>query len=162
MSTQIHTDFEKITFQAKRAFDAPLSVVWRAYTEKELLDQWWAPKPWKTETISMDFRPGGKWEYEMVGPNGERHRAMQIFHEIVFESYFSGMDAFVDEHRNINESMPVATWKNTFLETEQGTLVIVDAQYPNKESLEFAIKMGMDKGVTMAHDNLTELLTAII
>jgi Uncharacterized conserved protein len=110
----------------------------------------------------MDFRPGGKWEYEMVGPNGERHRAMQIFNEIVFESYISGTDAFVDEQGNINNSMPVATWKNTFLETEHGTLVIVDAQYPNKESLEFAIKMGMDKGVTMAHDNLAELLTTII
>lgn len=161
MNTQINTDFEKFTFQAKREFLAPVSLVWRTYTEKELLDQWWAPKPWKTETKSMDFKPGGKWMYDMVGPKGERHGAAQIFKEIVFEKYFSGIDAFTDEQGNINETMPVANWKNTFLPTDNGTLVIVDAVYPNKEALEFVIKMGMDKGVSMAHDNLSELLNKI-
>lgn len=67
MNTQINTDFENFTFQAKREFDAPVSLVWRTYTEKEFLDQWWAPKPWKTETKYMDFRPEGKWIYDMVG-----------------------------------------------------------------------------------------------
>lgn len=161
MNTQINTDFENFTFQAKREFDAPVSLVWRAYTEKELLDQWWAPKPWKAETKTMDFYPEGKWVYEMVGPDGERHGAIQVFKEIVFEKYFSGIDAFTDDQGNINESMPVATWKNSFLPTDNGTLVIVDAIYPNKEALEFVIKMGMDKGVSMAHDNLTELINKI-
>lgn len=161
MNTQIKTDLEKFTFQAKREFDAPLSLVWRTYTEKELLDQWWAPSPWKTETKSLDFRPEGKWVYDMVGPEGERHGAIQIFKEIVFEKYFSGIDAFLDEHGNINDAMPVAKWKNTFLQTHSGTLVIVDAIYPNKEALEFVIKMGMDKGVSAAHDNLAKLLNKI-
>jgi len=161
VNTKINTDFEKFTFQAKREFDAPVSLVWRAFTEPELLDQWWAPKPWKTETKSMDFRPEGKWVYDMVGPEGERHGAIQIFEEIVFEKYFSGIDAFTDEKGNINESMPVATWKNTFVPTENGTMVIVVAVYPDKEALEIVIKMGMDKGVSMAHDNLAELLNTI-
>lgn len=161
MKTEIKTDFENFTFQAKRAFDAPVSLVWKAYTEKALLDQWWAPKPWKTETKSIDFREGGKWIYDMVGPNGERHGAVQIFKEIVLEEYFSGIDAFLNEQGEINEEMPVASWKNSFLQTEHGTLVIVEATYPNKEALEFVIKMGMDKGVSMAHDNLAELLASI-
>ncbi|HEY8399008.1 MAG TPA: SRPBCC domain-containing protein [Flavihumibacter sp.] len=161
ITTQIDTDFEKFTFHAKREFDAPVSLVWRAYTEKELLDQWWAPRPWKTETVSLDFRVGGKWVYDMVGPAGERHQAVQIYKEIVFEDYFSGIDAFVDEKGEINESMPVASWKNTFLNTNNGTLVIVEAKYPNKEALEFVMNMGVDKGVTMAHDNLAALLSSI-
>jgi len=161
MNTQITTDFERFTFQAKREFDAPVSLVWRAYTEYELLDQWWAPRPWKAETKNMDFSINGKWMYDLVGPEGERHGAIQIFKEIVLEKYFSGIDAFADEHGNINKSMPVATWKNTFLPTANGTMVVVDAIYPTKEALETVIKMGMDKGVSMAHDNLTDLLTTI-
>lgn len=162
MNTEIKIDLDKFTFQAKREFNAPISLVWLAYTEKELLDQWWAPKPWKTETKSMDFQPEGKWIYDMVGPEGERHGAIQIFKEIVFEEYFSGIDAFADDQGNIIEAMPIAIWKNTFIETETGTLVIVDATYPNKQALEIVIEMGMDKGVTAAHDNLTELLNKII
>ncbi|NJL76808.1 MAG: hypothetical protein HC892_19110 [Saprospiraceae bacterium] len=88
MNTKIHIDFENFTFQAKREFDAPVSLVWRAYTEKALLDQWWAPKPWKTETKNIDFRPNGKWVYDMVGPDGERHGAIQIFKEIVLKNTF--------------------------------------------------------------------------
>jgi uncharacterized protein YndB with AHSA1/START domain len=40
----------------KREFAAPLQDVWAAWTESELLDQWWAPKPWKAKTKIMDFR----------------------------------------------------------------------------------------------------------
>ncbi len=97
----------------------------------------------------------------MVGPNGERHSAIQVFEEIVFEKFFSGIDAFADELGQINESMPVAKWKNTFTPTENGTLVIIEAKYPNMESLEFVLKMGMAEGLSMAHDNLDEVLKSL-
>lgn len=161
MNTKIVTDREKATFQAKREFNAPVTLVWRAFTEPELLDQWWAPKPWKCVTQSMDFNPSGKWRYDMVGPNGESHAAIQIFDEIEFEKFFSGIDAFADNLGNINEAMPVAKWKNTFIPTENGTLVITEAKYPNTESLETVLKMGMAEGLSMAQDNLDEVLKAL-
>lgn len=161
MKTEIKTDKEKGTFQAKREFNASVSLVWRAFTEPQLLDQWWAPKPWKCETKSMEFKPKGKWVYEMVGPDGERHGAVQIFEEIVFEKFYSGIDAFTDDLGHINESMPVAEWKNTFIPSETGTLVIIDAKYPNTEALESVLKMGMAEGLSMAQDNLDELLKSL-
>jgi uncharacterized protein YndB with AHSA1/START domain len=161
MKTEIITDKEKAEFQAKREFNACVSLVWRVFTESELLDQWWAPKPWKCETKKMDFKPKGKWEYDMVGPNGERHGAVQIFEEIVFEKFFSGIDAFTDEQGQINESMPVAKWKNTFTPTKNGTLVITEAKYPNAKSLETVLKMGMAEGLSMAHANLDEVLNSL-
>src|SRR5690606_40261776 len=54
----------------KREFNAELEKVWQAWTTAELLDEWWAPKPWKARTKSLDFREGGKWFYAMVGPDG--------------------------------------------------------------------------------------------
>jgi len=53
-----------------RSFDAPLELVWQAWTESEILDQWWAPKPYRAETKTMDFSEGGRWLYCMVGPTG--------------------------------------------------------------------------------------------
>jgi uncharacterized protein YndB with AHSA1/START domain len=47
--------------KVEREFDAPVAQVWNAWTQPELLDQWWAPKPWKANTKSMDFREGGRW-----------------------------------------------------------------------------------------------------
>ena len=56
----------------ERAFAAPLKKAWAAWTQAELLDQWWAPKPWKAQTKSMDFKVGGRWIYSMTGPDGTK------------------------------------------------------------------------------------------
>ena len=161
MKTQFIKDTEKGTFQAIREFEAEISMVWRAWTEAELLDQWWAPKPWKCETKSQNFKPGGKWIYEMVGPNGERHGALQIYNEIRVKEFFSGKDAFADSEGNINEELPVATWSNTFIPTEKGTMVKTFAQYPNAEALQTVLKMGMEEGLAMAQNGLDELLVKL-
>jgi uncharacterized protein YndB with AHSA1/START domain len=54
---------ESKTIVVNREFAAPLSLVWDAWTKAELLDKWWAPKPYRTETKSLDFREGGMWLY---------------------------------------------------------------------------------------------------
>ena len=50
---------ENKTITAKREFAAELPLVWDAFAKSELLDRWWAPKPWKTRTQTMDFRKCG-------------------------------------------------------------------------------------------------------
>jgi uncharacterized protein YndB with AHSA1/START domain len=72
-----------------REFDAPLQKVWNAWTKSELLDQWWAPRPWKAVTQSMDFKEGGTWYYFMQGPEGERHYCRVDYKTIVPNKSFS-------------------------------------------------------------------------
>ena len=50
---------ETKTVSITKEFDAELSLVWDAYTNAELLDQWWAPKPFASRTKVMDFEVGG-------------------------------------------------------------------------------------------------------
>jgi uncharacterized protein YndB with AHSA1/START domain len=54
-----------------RAFAAGLSLVWDAFTRQEILDQWWASKPWVSKTKFMDFKVGGRRFYAMVSPDGK-------------------------------------------------------------------------------------------
>ena len=54
-----------------REFDAKLSLVWDAFTKQEILDQWWAPKPFTSKTKHMDFKVGGRRFYAMVSPEGQ-------------------------------------------------------------------------------------------
>lgn len=101
-------DKENNKIKVKREFAAPVDKVWAAWTQSELLDQWWAPKPWKTETKSMDFREGGRWLYSMVGPGGERHWCLADYEKITPRQSFSALDAFCDEEGNINKDFPQA------------------------------------------------------
>ena len=47
---------ETSTVNVKREFNASLANVWSAWTEPEILDQWWAPAPWKSKTKRMALR----------------------------------------------------------------------------------------------------------
>ena len=60
---------ENNTINIEREFAAGLDLVWDAWTKPEILDQWWAPQPFRTKTKSMDFREGGSWHYAMIGPD---------------------------------------------------------------------------------------------
>ncbi|MDB5149731.1 MAG: hypothetical protein JWQ57_3751, partial [Mucilaginibacter sp.] len=52
-------DLQNKKINVVRTFNAPLNLVWQAWTESDILDQWWAPKPYRAETKLMDFREGG-------------------------------------------------------------------------------------------------------
>ena len=54
----------------ERTLDAPVELVWKAYTDPEHLRQWFAPKPYEISEIEMDLRPGGIFRIRMVGPDG--------------------------------------------------------------------------------------------
>ncbi len=55
----------------KRQFEAEQSLVWDAFTKQEILDQWWAPKPYTSKTVKMDFKVGGRRFYAMVSADGK-------------------------------------------------------------------------------------------
>ena len=141
-----------------REFDAPVEQVWKAWTEPELLGQWWAPKPWKAVTQSMDFRPGGTWFYYMQGPDNERHYCKLDYETITPNKFYSGVDAFCDEKGNVLTDMPSTHWNITFNQSGNATKVEVELNFASEAELERLIEMGFREGFASAHNNLDEVL----
>lgn len=151
-------DLDKKKIYVTREFDAPVDKVWKAWTEPALLDQWWAPKPWKANTVSMDFAKGGKWFYYMQGPDASRHYCMISYNDIATNKSFEGVDAFCDEKGNINKEFPSMNWNVQFKKADEATQVEVDITFDSVESLNKIVEMGFQEGFAMAHNNLDELL----
>lgn len=151
-------DKENKKITVEREFAAPRNIVWDAWTKSEILDQWWAPKPWKSETKSQDFSEGGKWLYAMVGPEGEKHWAIFEYQSIKPRDSYSGMDAFGDENGNINSELPRMSWTNTFTDKGDTTMVNCEIRFEKAEDLEKIIEMGFKEGFTMGLGNLDEWL----
>src|SRR6478735_9817609 len=95
-----------------REFDGTPEQVWKAWTQSELLDHWWAPKPWKARTKEMDFREGGFWLYYMEGPDGEKHWCRADYKAVDPGKSFSLVDAFCDEEGNPTNELPNMHWQN--------------------------------------------------
>lgn len=144
--------------KVKREFAASRDKVWSAWTEASLLDQWWAPKPWKAVTKTMDFREGGYWLYAMTGPDGEKHWARADFHSIKPKESYSYKDAFCDENGRVNQSMPQAEWMTRFKENFNSTVVEIEIRFEDLSDLEKIIEMGFKEGFTAGMENLDELL----
>jgi uncharacterized protein YndB with AHSA1/START domain len=143
-----------------RNFNAPVEKVWRAWTESSLLDQWWAPKPFKAETKTINFVPGGLWLYCMVGPEGERHWCRVDIHTVDAEKNFTSTDAFCDEEGNINNEFPLMHWVVEFKANGDNTTVETTLSFDNEADLEKIVSLGFKEGFTMALGNLDEVLEA--
>lgn len=146
------------TVNVKREFAANLDLVWEAWTDAEILDQWWAPKPYRTETKSMDFREGGTWLYAMISPQDEKHWCKNDYLKIEHQKKFSTMDAFCDENGRVDVTMPRTQWTNTFTEHAGTTTVNIVAKYESLADLEKVIALGFQEGFTMALENLDQYI----
>ena len=106
------------TVSINRAFAAELSLVWDAYTKQEILDQWWAPKPWESRTKFMNFEVGGRRFFAMVSPEGEERWGIQKFTSISPKTNFKTYNAFADKDENLE--LPGSEWDLNFSE-QNGT-----------------------------------------
>ena len=71
------------TLTLKRTFNAPIKLVWKAWTQPEHVINWWGPKGMKIEVVEHDFRVGGKWKYVMPMPDGNEFISDGEYLEIV-------------------------------------------------------------------------------
>lgn len=142
-----------------RGFDAPIDRVWKAWTESELLDQWWAPKPYKAITKTMDFREGGMWLYLMQGPQGDGSWCKESFRAIHPQQQITNSVSFCDEDGNVNKDFPTMYWNKEFVPTGNATTVNVQITFDTEAAMEAIIKMGFQEGFTAGLSNLDEYLS---
>lgn len=155
---QIEKDLAAKKVTIVRHFDAPLEQVWKAWTESDLLDQWWAPKPYKAETKTMNFAVGGHWLYAMVGPDDNKMWCKVEYKNIDPQKSFQATDLFCDENGNKNSDFPSMTWNNRFESAGAGTKVTVEITFTSEADLQKIMEMGFEEGFIAALGNLDELL----
>ena len=65
-----------------RIYDAPVKLVWDAWTDSKQVAKWWGPRGFTITTHSKDLRVGGHWAYTMHGPDGVNYENKTIYHEV--------------------------------------------------------------------------------
>lgn len=158
----------------ERIFNAPREMVWKAWTDPEMVKKWWGPKDFTAPSIKIDLKVGGKYIFAMHGPEGsEWDRDMYsagIYKEIVPNEKLVVTDYFSDEEGNIIEPSAEGQDPNfpkestvtvLFEEIEKGKtkLSIIYPQPESKEQLEAMLKSGMKEGWNSSLDKLAETLT---
>lgn len=161
MKTNLLFDFkvdkEHQTVYVDREFAANLDLVWDAWTIPEILDEWWAPKPFASRTKVMDFKVGGRRFYAMVSPEGHEHWSVQKYTSISPKTNFKMYNAFADKDENLD--LPGSEWDLSFSEKNGTTTVNISIKNDSLERMEKMIEMGFKEGFTMTLGRLETLLT---
>ena len=151
---------ETKTVSITKEFDAERDLVWDAYTKVELLDQWWAPKPFASRTKVMDFTVGGRRFYAMVSLEGAERWIVQKYTSITPKTNFKMFNAFADADENLE--LPGSDWDLSFSEQDGTTKVSISIYNESLERLERIIADGgFRTGTEMQLKNLEELLTKL-
>lgn len=153
-------DKENCTVNVKREFNAPIADVWSAWTEAEILDQWWAPTPWKSKTKSMDFKEGGRRLYAMVGPDGQERWSFFDYTSISPKTNFKHSSTFCDSEANPDPNFGSSYWDLTFSEQGNSTIVDIAIRRDSLAELEMVIEMGFKEGFTIAMEGLDKIFEA--
>jgi uncharacterized protein YndB with AHSA1/START domain len=136
-----------------REFDAPRHLVFKAWTEPELVRRWWSPRGEMT-VCDIDLRVGGAWRYALVLNDGTEVAFHGDFREIVPDERLV--------HTEIYEGAPVQGQPPinivTFEESDRGTRVEILVQCHSKEVRDMIATSGMEEGMQEQMVQLDELL----
>jgi uncharacterized protein YndB with AHSA1/START domain len=84
----------------RRKFNAPVEQVWKAWTNPDLVKQWWGPETYSCPAATMDVRPGGKSNLAMKGPDGKTQYSGGVYHEVIPNKKIVSSDMFTDKDGN--------------------------------------------------------------
>ena len=143
-----------------RIINAPREKLYRAWTEPELMKQWFAPKPWTTPHVETDVRPGGSSLFVMRGPDGTEFPNRGVYLEVVPNERIVSTDAYTTAWQ-LSEK-PFMTLILTFEEAGPGkTKYTARALHWTVADREEHEKMGFYPGWNQCADQLEELVAKI-
>ena len=154
----------------ERTFDAPRSLVFKAWTEPEGLMRWWGPNGFTTVSCKMDLRAGGGWRITMRSPEGREDRQRGVFREIVEPERIVFINSFADDKGNAVRNPWNADWPLEVLNTQtfaehdgKTTLTLrggpINASETERKTFEAGFE-SMQQGFTGTLDQLAEYLAA--
>jgi uncharacterized protein YndB with AHSA1/START domain len=154
-----------------RVLDAPRELVWKAWTERKHMAQWWGPKVFTNPICEMDVRPGGAYRIVMRSPDGVDYPLKGVYREVVrpallvmvmdLSEHPDAWHDLVDPKRDKSKGRPplnpVCTV--TFAGEAGGkTKLTIRMSFATAALRDALVKMGMEAGWSQSLDRLAELL----
>lgn len=144
------------TISMSREFNASLEQVWRAYTEADLIKQWWGPRQYEVIVDKLDFTVDGEWRFVQKAKDGGEHAFHGVFKEIipnekiVWTFEYEGMPGQVLIENMLFEKLD-----------ENRTKVTSMSNFDTEEDIKGMVESGMEQGANESWDRLGELFGTV-
>lgn len=136
----------------ERVFDAPRTLVFRAFTERDHIVHWWGPNGFTNTIHEMDVRPGGVWRFIMHGPDGVDYPNKIVYREVV------APERLVYVHSDDIDGGQMFLGTVLFTEQSGKTTVTLKLLFDTKEQRDMTAKFGAIEGGNQTLGRLAEYL----
>jgi uncharacterized protein YndB with AHSA1/START domain len=148
-----------------REFDAPKHLVYRAYTEPDLIKRWWSGERGEVTSVEVDLRVGGTWRYVMVASEGFEVAFHGEYREIVPNERLVTTEVYEmpDDHpmAGTPEAEEGALNTITFTEVDGCTTLTTAVECHTKQVRDAIIDSGMEGGMQEAMDRLEQVAISL-
>jgi uncharacterized protein YndB with AHSA1/START domain len=145
-----------------RQLKAPRALVWRCWTEPDLLVQWFCPKPWFVSDVEIDLVPGGKFNSTICGPDGERMPGEGSFLEIIPGEKLVFTDILGAGWRPLETGLGFTAAISLRDMEGGGTVYTVLARHRNPADRDKHAEMGFEAGWGTAASQLDEVALTLV
>jgi len=128
-----------------RLLRAPRARLWQAWSDPQLLKEWWCPKPWTTEVRAFEMRAGGDFYTFMRGPDGGTSDNPGCFLEVVPQRRIVMTSMLTGGWRPAQPWLPM-TAVITMADEGEGTRYIAHVMHPDAATRDRHAEMGFHEG----------------
>lgn len=146
--TKIHAEDGKQELMITREFDLPLDLLFKAYTEAELVEQWM-----NTKVLKLENKKHGGYQFETTDPMGNKHRFNGSYHEFIPEEKI--IRTFEMENTGFDVQLEFLEFKELTDNTSRLTMQIVYRSIALRDQM---LKLPFAQGINMAHNKLQEIV----
>jgi uncharacterized protein YndB with AHSA1/START domain len=146
--TTIHAEDGKQELTITREFDLPLELLFKAYMEPELVEQWMG-----TKVIKLENKNLGSWQFETTDPKGNKHGFHGVIHEFVKDT------KIIRTFEMSNTPFPVQLEFLEFRQLTAGTSKLtMHIVYRSVEDRDRMLQLPFAQGINMAHNRIQEMM----
>ncbi|MCU0260129.1 MAG: SRPBCC domain-containing protein [Ilumatobacteraceae bacterium] len=157
--TSVTNDPDALTMTMVGDYPVPVERLWQAWADPRQIERFWGPPGWPARFTRHDMVVGGRSEYVMTGPEGERSAGYWIVERLDDGRSFEVIDGFVGPDGAANDDMPTMRMRMEFHATDTGSRFVSVTTFPSLAAMEQLIEMGMEEGAQAAFGQMDDVLT---
>jgi uncharacterized protein YndB with AHSA1/START domain len=149
--TKVNAEDGKQELTITREFDLPLELVFQAYAEPDIVEQWMG-----TKVLKLENKRHGSYQFETTDPKGNKYGFNGTIHE--FSPYKKITRTFEFENTPFGVQLEVLVFEKI---TDDSSKLSIHVIYESAEQRDQVLKMPFVQGINMAHNRLEEILSKL-
>ncbi len=161
--TSVRKDPAALTMTLTAEFEASPERIWQLWADPRQLERWWGPPTYPATFTRHDLSIGGRVEYHMTGPDGDRAGGYWDVVEVDPPRGLAFEDGFANDDGTPNDNMPRPRARVTIEPIGSGrTRMVFESRFPSLEAMDQLVTMGMEEGLTQAVGQIDAILAEVV